>query len=220
MSLSAPGEQAVGGREAARRNSILQAARALFQRYGYKKTTVEEIARAAEITKPTVYAYFEGKEDILLSLVEWEGRRVIARGVEYLDEDESAIEQLDSMFISVDKFLEEDSFLKGIAIRDPDLLTPEVIRVAFDFESTIIGLVEKIVERGMREGAFREADPRLLAYAIVRMHEAFNFTTFFELEGYDKEKVDGFFLETMAAVLQHTDRPIDMPDGRRTLEAT
>lgn len=190
---------AAAEREAKRRSAILEAARGLFQRYGYKKTTMDEIARAAGITKPTVYAYFGGKKDILVALVEWEASRVHETGVGSKNAEASAQEQLASMFLAVDDFLREDTFLQGIVSRDPDVLTPEVIRVAFDFERKIIETVTQILEKGMEEGSIRRTDPKLLAYAIVRLHEAFTFSAFFELEGYDKEQINNFFVETILA---------------------
>ncbi len=50
------------------RELILQAAATLFERYGYKKTTIDDIAQEAGIGKGTVYLRFESKEDIGL---EW-----------------------------------------------------------------------------------------------------------------------------------------------------
>jgi len=70
---TAEAPSAAAAREAQRRAEILEAAHGLYQRYGYKKTTMDEIAKAAGITKPTVYSYFKGKKDILIALVEWEG---------------------------------------------------------------------------------------------------------------------------------------------------
>ena len=46
------------------RTSILDAAERLFVRYGYKKTTVDEIAQEAHIGKGTVYLHFQSKEDV------------------------------------------------------------------------------------------------------------------------------------------------------------
>lgn len=45
-------------------DSILEAADALFSANGFDKTTVDEIAKKAEYSKPTVYAYFSSKEEI------------------------------------------------------------------------------------------------------------------------------------------------------------
>lgn len=189
-------------REAQRRSDILDAARGLFRRYGYKKTTMDDIARAAGITKPTIYSYFKGKKDIIAGLVEWEGAKVLDTGLSSQDEKASAEEQLARMFLAVDQYLEKDTFLQGIATRDPDIITPEVISIAFDFERRIMEAVARILERGMAEGTIRETDPKLLAYAIVRLHEAFTFTAFLELDGYSKERVNEFFVEMMASSIR------------------
>ena len=50
------------------REAILQAARQRFLHYGYKKTTIDEIAADAGVGKGTVYLYFDGKEDLLVTL--------------------------------------------------------------------------------------------------------------------------------------------------------
>lgn len=50
--------------------SILDAASKVFSSKGYFKTTMDEIALAAEITKPTIYLYFQNKDDLLLSLMQ------------------------------------------------------------------------------------------------------------------------------------------------------
>src|SRR5690606_41998476 len=51
------------------KESIKKAARELFRRYGYKKTSVNEIARRAKIAKATVYKYFDSKELVLHAIL-------------------------------------------------------------------------------------------------------------------------------------------------------
>jgi AcrR family transcriptional regulator len=51
------------------RQKILQAAEERFWRYGFKKTTIDEIAADAEVGKGTVYLYFDSKEDIALAIL-------------------------------------------------------------------------------------------------------------------------------------------------------
>ncbi len=51
------------------KNSIKKAAQDLFRRYGYHKTSVNEIAKKAKIAKATIYKYFESKELILHAIL-------------------------------------------------------------------------------------------------------------------------------------------------------
>jgi TetR/AcrR family fatty acid metabolism transcriptional regulator len=56
-----------------RRRQILEAAGRLFYRYGFRKTSLDDIARECRISKKTIYGYFDGKDglvhDVLFELV-------------------------------------------------------------------------------------------------------------------------------------------------------
>lgn len=51
------------------KESIKRASQELFRKFGYHKTSVNEIARKARIAKATIYKYFESKEEILHALL-------------------------------------------------------------------------------------------------------------------------------------------------------
>ena len=55
-----------------RKESILFHARKQFTRFGYTKTTMDDIARKCEITKPTLYQYYAGKADLFAAVIEEE----------------------------------------------------------------------------------------------------------------------------------------------------
>lgn len=44
---------------------IVEGARQCFERFGFEKTTMEDIARAAKISRPTIYKHFPGKAEIV-----------------------------------------------------------------------------------------------------------------------------------------------------------
>jgi len=54
---------------AERRNRIVDSARHLILRNGFKGTTMEAIAREAGVAKPTLYAYFPDKESVYAAIV-------------------------------------------------------------------------------------------------------------------------------------------------------
>jgi AcrR family transcriptional regulator len=62
------------------RQTILDAADRLIAHYGYKKTTIDDVAREAGIGKGTIYLYFKSKEEVALCSAD----RVFARVIEHL----------------------------------------------------------------------------------------------------------------------------------------
>lgn len=52
----------------AKRDAVLDAALSLFSHYGYQRTSMEDVARKAGISKGAIYLYFESKEEIFLAL--------------------------------------------------------------------------------------------------------------------------------------------------------
>ncbi|MCP2261323.1 transcriptional regulator, TetR family [Streptoalloteichus tenebrarius] len=64
-----------------KRNAILEAAFAVFARDGYAKASVDAIADAAGVAKPTVYNHFGGKEGLFRQAVSTTAERATARSL-------------------------------------------------------------------------------------------------------------------------------------------
>jgi AcrR family transcriptional regulator len=54
-----------------RTEEIYAAALRLFADYGFKKTTMEDVARELDITKGALYIYVEDKKDLYQKTVGW-----------------------------------------------------------------------------------------------------------------------------------------------------
>jgi AcrR family transcriptional regulator len=76
------------------RERILKAARDLFSRYGFNKTTVDEIAKSARKGKATVYHYFSSKEDIFRAVVEHELEILIQGLAKVINSDRDPVSKL------------------------------------------------------------------------------------------------------------------------------
>ncbi len=70
--------EAKAGRSA-KPNAIVLAALELFTRYGYRKTSIDDIAEAAQVAKRTVYLHFENKAVVFLAILEYLGDQVQQR---------------------------------------------------------------------------------------------------------------------------------------------
>ncbi|WP_242126600.1 TetR/AcrR family transcriptional regulator [Sphingobium sp. Sx8-8] len=71
-----------------RADQIIAATRALFVRYGYRRTSVDDIAREAGVAKATLYLHFSGKEEMF--------REMIARFQRFQEERCAAAEAMDA----------------------------------------------------------------------------------------------------------------------------
>lgn len=63
------------------RARIMTAAEKLFSEKGYAQTTIDDISKASEYSRRTIYAYYESKEDILHHIIE-KGLRSLKTDIE------------------------------------------------------------------------------------------------------------------------------------------
>lgn len=80
--------------EAERRGEILLAAHRLFVRYGFKKTTMDDLAAEAGVGKGTIYYYFRSKKELLLGYADMCLHENNARVEEALAEPGHFVERL------------------------------------------------------------------------------------------------------------------------------
>jgi len=69
MSGSQVGDPALTVADTHRRDSVLESALLTFARFGYRKTSMEEVARAAHISRPGLYFLFTSKEALFRAAV-------------------------------------------------------------------------------------------------------------------------------------------------------
>ena len=89
MTVTTPNDLPIPG---PRRAEILQFAAVLFARQGYQRTTLTDIAKAANIAKATVFHYFTTKELILFELYTQAMDMALSRITAVPQDDDPAVE--------------------------------------------------------------------------------------------------------------------------------
>jgi AcrR family transcriptional regulator len=69
------------------KTTILDVSLNLFKRFGYKKTTIEDIAQLARIGKGSVYLYFKSKEEILYAIIRNHQQGTIGEWIKIIHKD-------------------------------------------------------------------------------------------------------------------------------------
>ncbi len=143
-----------------RRNSILEAARHLFFEKGYR-TTMDEIAERAELSKGTLYLYFKSKDELYVSVIV-EGYRILEKRIrEALERAEGPEEKLKAVYFSfVDHCLENREYFRitqYFLTEDARENTSRELIDAINMDSmTLLEYGIKAMREGIEEGVFRD----------------------------------------------------------------
>jgi AcrR family transcriptional regulator len=96
---------ATGDEESAKQRQIVEGARAVFLAQGFDAASMNDIARAAGVSKGTLYVYFDSKEDLFEAIVEQECKAQ-ASGIFDLDANDHDVEAvLKRLGVAYVKFL-------------------------------------------------------------------------------------------------------------------
>ncbi len=148
------------------RRKIIRAASEVFGRYGYRKTTVEDIARQLHMVKSSLYYYFRGKEDIFNAVVHCEARQIR----KHLS---AVLEQNDDPRTRLRKYiLVRMKALNAIARRYPSIFDPSLVHYDFiehirkKYDRSEQMTIRRILQEGMSRDVFYVQDPGLAATVI------------------------------------------------------
>lgn len=149
------------------RNSILEVARELFAKFGYKKTTMEDIAQALGKGKSSLYYYFKNKEDIFQAVIDWEEEILFSKLRVVVAAKISAEEKMRKYVeVRMETLRELENYHK--ALKDDAL-------AGFDFLNHIKGrsekeevvMIKQVLEEGLSSGTFQLKNSQMAAIAIT-----------------------------------------------------
>ncbi len=150
----------------ATRREILDAARERFQRYGYRKTTMAEIADDVGMSAANLYRYFDNKQAIAAACaVECLGER-LALLEQVVVSGGGAAQRLHRYALTLLRYTHEE------ASRQPHVheLVEFIVAERRDVVEWKVGaecaLVERLLEEGRDRGEFRVTDVKATALAI------------------------------------------------------
>lgn len=153
-----------------RRRSILRAARETFFQNGFHHATVDSVAERAEVSKGTVYLYFESKESLLAHLL-LDGLKDLVGELDraYTETNGTpAEEQLKALARAYLNFFRRDPpyfpFLMAMDRgRFQDAIPAELYQRILEASLEGLNLAVGVVARGCREGDFACCDPQRAA---------------------------------------------------------
>ena len=151
------------------KNRIIEVAQNVFKRYGFKKSTMDEIAAAAGKGKSTLYHYFKSKEEVFAAVIEKEGNtmfkelnKIITANIDcklklkkYIITRMSLIDELSNLYSAIKlDYLNHFNFIQKYREK---------------YDEYEILFIEQILQDGINKKEFNidEDDTKMYAYGIA-----------------------------------------------------
>ncbi len=138
------------------RQRLIEAAETHFRRFGFRRTTVEEVTRTAETGKGSFYLHFPSKEDAYLAVVEASLERFVDRAAEVLHTADGAPARLGALVELTAEHYGRDELLRASLFGEASLVDGRIARRAAEIQGARIKqLLAEVLAAGIEEGSIR-----------------------------------------------------------------
>ncbi|AHL70819.1 MULTISPECIES: TetR/AcrR family transcriptional regulator [Bacillus] len=172
-----------------RRQMILDGATKAFTQFGYKATTMDLVAKLANVGKGTIYTFFKNKEELfdeIFTSLLMEMRKIAD---EAIDERNSFSENLHLALFAILEFRKNHQLTIKIFQENAELGTSAVKEMIEKMEQMIIRYIKTKVKEAIEKGDIKPCDPELTAFVMVKLYIALIFDWEKRYEPLTKEEV-------------------------------
>jgi TetR/AcrR family transcriptional regulator, cholesterol catabolism regulator len=154
-----------------KQSEIVNKARHLFWKKGYRETTIKDIADACNCLPGNIYNYFSNKEELLYRIIRQEVELLDASARSIIDNTAlNPLEQLQAIVRSQVKItlgqVKTPDFLFETEIRH---LSPARQKAIIKYRNKYENYIEEIIRRGVKLHIFSLADIKLASFNIIAM---------------------------------------------------
>lgn len=164
---------------------ILDAALAKAETFGIRRTTMEDVARAAGVSRITVYRYFESKDVLISSVVLREARRFFGALDAAIDGYDTVEDRIVEGFVVSLDYLQHHSLLNRLLEIEADSVLPFLTTAGGPLLATARSHVGALLAKDVSAGRIPPFDVELVAEMLTRLCFSFLLTpeTAIELDG-------------------------------------
>jgi Transcriptional regulator len=148
------------------RQKVIISAGQIFSRYGFKKTTMDEIAKALKMGKSSIYYYFQSKEEIFEAVLLYEANILRNELTTTIKSVESPVEKMRNyVFVRMKAFEKLSNYYNAIFDKNLDHFDfVESIRAKYDREE--LAILRLILYHGARKKVFNVVNSEYTALAV------------------------------------------------------
>ncbi|MEK4131366.1 TetR/AcrR family transcriptional regulator [Solibacillus sp. FSL W8-0474] len=156
-----------------RRHEILLAATKSFTLFGYKATTIEQVAKIANVGKGTIYTFFKNKEELFQEVVFHLIGEMKRETDQLIDTNASFMQNAHTALMKMLQFRERHLLFAKLIDEERALGTPEVQQMLLKIESEIISYVSMRIRNGIAKDEVIDCNPEHVAFLLFKSYLAF-----------------------------------------------
>lgn len=153
------------------RERILAATYACVARWGIAKTTVEDVAKEASLSRATVYRTFPGgREELVREAVAWEVGNFFQRLADSVADADGFEEVVELALLHAHRQVREHEVLQKLLVTEPDRLVPTITMETGRFLPLIVAFVVPYIEQERLRPGVAVADAAEYVARMVVSH--------------------------------------------------
>lgn len=157
--------------------NVLDAAFELFCRQGIQRTTMDDVARRAGLSRITVYRRVSSKEALVELVMLREFRRYFDQFLLDVGAADTVADRVVAGFVGSLRAIRRNPLIEGVMTNDPDLLVPSVLGEGGTTMRVVSRFLAGQLRREQRAGTVAEdVDVTLVAELMVRISSSFLLT--------------------------------------------
>jgi AcrR family transcriptional regulator len=150
-----------------KRDAVLLTAAHLFLEQGYRRTSMSELAKRLNITKPALYYYFHNKEEIVVECYR-RGIAVIEAGLgDALVSHAAGFDKVKAYVEAYATAVVLHEFGRCVAMLDDGALSATTRREVRSLKRRIDETLRGYIEEGMKDGSIANCNAKIAAFAIA-----------------------------------------------------
>jgi AcrR family transcriptional regulator len=152
-----------------KKDAVINTARELFTKYGYKKVSMDEIAKLSGVTKKTIYTYFKDKDSMFLYFIQEELEKMKNEIEKKKNKDLPFIESVASSLYDMLVFRKNSLLISTISNEmktSDDNKCRSFLKV---YDDEIINYLEDNIKLEVEAGNIKKCDTHLTSFIIYKV---------------------------------------------------
>jgi len=158
-----------------KRIRILNVSRQIFSRFGFSKTTMDDIARAMGMKKGSLYYYYKSKEDIIKDVIRFESEQFLQALEQELGRLRSARQKVQFFLrFRLDRFKQAFN-LHHMSIQAFLEVRPMILNLYKTYFEKEVAMLAGLIKTGIEGGAFSPCSAKRIARSLLIYSDAVHY---------------------------------------------